>query len=166
MDSAAACRVEPPPLPAILEARRQRRLAAVLGLMGLVVFLVAAGLDPYDESGRPRRHGTHRQLGLPACALKAVTGFGCPSCGMTTSFSLLAHGDVAAAWQTNWAGCVIAAMAALGTVWFLAAAAGLTLGRLTVDKVVQAMVLTGMSVAVVRWLAIIGFALIGPECPN
>lgn len=146
---------EPPPLPEVVEARRERRLAAGLALLGLAVFGVAAILDPYDDAGRPRTHGTHRQLGLPPCTLKTLTGVGCPSCGMTTAFSLLAHGDPGAAWNTNWAGCVAALLAAAGTIWFLLVAAGLPPGRLTSDEVLKFTVAIGSAVAVIRWLAVL-----------
>lgn len=159
--SSSVCRpgrgvVEPPPLPEVLEVRRERRLATGFALAGVAVFLVAAILDPYDGSGRPRSHGTHRQLGLPACTLKALTGVGCPACGMTTTFALLMHGDPVAAWRTNWAGCVIAGLALLGTGWFLAVAAGLPPGRFTADEVVKVAAFAGMAPAVVRWLATLG----------
>ncbi|HUU10756.1 MAG TPA: DUF2752 domain-containing protein [Phycisphaerae bacterium] len=36
--------------------------------------------------------GTHRVLGLPPCGMLAVTGHPCPTCGVTTSFVLAAHG--------------------------------------------------------------------------
>lgn len=147
---------EPPPLPEALEARRERRLATGFAFAGLAVFLIAAVLDPYDADGRPRRRGTHRQLGLPACPLDAMTGAGCPSCGMTTTFALLMHGDPLAAWRTNWAGCVVAGVAFLGTIWFVAVAAGRPPGRFTADEVVKAMAITGMGVAVVRWLTTLG----------
>lgn len=148
---------EPPPLPDVLEARRERRLATGFTLVGMAVFLVAAILDPYDDAGRPRSHGTHRQLGLPACTLKTLTGVGCPSCGMTTTFSLLMHGDPFAAWRTNWAGCVIAGLTLLGTAWFLAVAAGLPPGRFTTDEVVKVAAFAGVGLAVVRWLATLGY---------
>lgn len=154
----------PPPLPEVLEARRERRLATGFAVAGLAVFLVAAVLNPYDESGRPRSRGTHRQLGLPACTLERLTGVGCPSCGMTTTFSLLVHGDPVAAWRTNWAGCVVAVLAGVATMWFSAIAAGVPPGRFTADEVVKVMAFTGMGVAMVRWLAILGTGAFGTGC--
>ena len=147
---------EPPPLPRALTARRERRLAAGFAAMGCAALLVAALLDPYDALGRPRSHGTHRQLGLPACTLKSLTGIGCPSCGMTTAFALLMHGDPTAAWRTNWAGCVIAGLTLCGSAWFAAVAAGVPPGRFTTDEVVKVMAFTGMAVALTRWLATLG----------
>ena len=142
----------PPPLRQVGDARRERRLAMGFALLSLGVFAVAVVLDPYDDAGRPRSHGTHRQLGLPACGLKTLTGIGCPACGMTTSFSLLLHGDPAAAWQANWAGCLVALLAVLTTTWLLFVAAGLPPGRFTTDEVVKAAALTGTALAATRWL--------------
>ena len=153
--------VEPPPLPEVLEARRERRLAAGLAVAGVAVFSIASLLNPYDASGTPRRCGTHRQLGLPACPLERLTGVGCPSCGMTTAFSLLTHGDPAAAWQTNWAGCVVAGLTFLGTIWFVLVALGRPPGRFTADEVVKIIAFTGMGTAIVRWLATLGYSAIG-----
>ena len=147
----------PPPLPETIEARRERLLAAGFAVIGVAVFVLAAILDPYDDTGQPRSHGTHRQLGLPACTFKSLTGVGCPSCGMTTAFSLLVHGNPQAAWNTNWAGCIIAILALGGTAWFLAVTAGMSPGRFTADEVVKLTVLTGTSLAVVRWLATLGY---------
>lgn len=39
----------------------------------------------------PAGMGTHRQLGLGGCALLTMTGLPCPMCGMTTTFTHLAH---------------------------------------------------------------------------
>lgn len=144
---------EPPDLPEVVEARRERRLACGFAVAGILVFTVAAFLDPFDDQGRPRTHGTHQQLGLPACTLKSLTGVGCPSCGMTTTFALLMHGELVAAWHTNWAGCIVALLAAGATVWFTLVAAGLPTGRFTADEVVRVAALGGVAVAVLRWVA-------------
>ena len=55
------------------------------GLMAAPLF-VATQLKP-DASGL----GTHRELGLPPCAFYFFTGFPCPFCGMTTSWTWAAH---------------------------------------------------------------------------
>lgn len=57
----------------------------------LFVLLIARHLQP-NASG----FGTHTQLGLPACLFLKWTGLPCPTCGLTTSFSLLAHGALRA----------------------------------------------------------------------
>lgn len=161
-------RSPPPPLPIGLEqaeCRRERVLATGFSCLGLLVFGIAAILDPYDAAGTPLSHGTHQQLGLPPCAFKVLTGIGCPSCGMTTSISLLMHADLVAAWRTNWAGCVVAALGVVTTSWFLAVAAGLFPGRFTADEVVKAAAVAGMAVAVVRWLGVLAIRIpwIGPQ---
>lgn len=45
----------------------------------------------------PTGLGTHRQLGLSGCVVLTLTGVPCPMCGMTTTFALLADGQVLAA---------------------------------------------------------------------
>jgi hypothetical protein len=52
-----------------------------------VLFFLLFQLEP-SESG----HGTHRQLGFPACGFLTVTGYPCPSCGITTAFVYAARG--------------------------------------------------------------------------
>lgn len=63
-----------------------RIAAAVLAAAALAVLITAALIRP-DPSGM----GTHRQLGLPPCGWLASTGYPCPTCGMTTSFSAAAN---------------------------------------------------------------------------
>ena len=85
--------------------------ALLLGLIaGLVtVFSVAAYLHPYGDDGSPLTMETHRQLNLPPCTFKELThGVPCPSCGMTTSFSLLMHGDLVNSMRANWVGTLLA----------------------------------------------------------
>jgi hypothetical protein len=86
------------------------------------VFAIAAWLNPYFEDGEPRRMETHRQLNLPECHFKALTGVPCPSCGMTTSFALLVRGDVWNSMQANFAGTALAAFGMLFIPWALATA--------------------------------------------
>ena len=74
-----------PYLPA--RASRDTRIgAAILAAIALAVLVTAALIHP-DPSGM----GTHRQLGLPPCGWLASTGYPCPTCGMTTSFSAAAN---------------------------------------------------------------------------
>jgi hypothetical protein len=51
-----------------------------------VVLGIAMHLTP-----DPHGFGTHRQLGLGACTMLQLTGWPCPMCGMTTTFTLFAH---------------------------------------------------------------------------
>jgi len=68
---------------------RGRLLALAVALACLAALALGAFLRP-----DPRGIGTHRQLGLSACQFQARTGIPCPTCGVTTSFAHLAHGQV------------------------------------------------------------------------
>lgn len=83
---------------------RTARLLLGLAAAGLVAgFAVAAMLTP-----DPSSVGTHQQLGLPPCGVMLWLGRPCPACGLTTSLSNIAHGDVAAAWTGQPVGVLIA----------------------------------------------------------
>ena len=142
-------------LPTAAAGAAPRRLAAGFALLGFAAFGAAAWLDPYDASGRPLAQGTHRQLGLPPCMLHVVTGLPCPACGMTTSVALLAHGDVAAAWRTNWAGTLIGLLGAAATLWLAACAAGLPAGRWPAEATVRRLVIAAAILALVRYAAVV-----------
>ncbi|MGF1468302.1 MAG: DUF2752 domain-containing protein [Sandaracinaceae bacterium] len=66
-------------------------LAGTLG-----VIICAAVLTPAVEG-----HGTHTQLGLPPCGFLVATGFPCPGCGLTTSFSHMVRLQVGGALSAN-----------------------------------------------------------------
>src|SRR4051812_36259079 len=83
------------------------------------VFGVAVWLDPYDAEGKAKLIETHRQLGLPECTFKALTGKPCPSCGMTSSFALLVHGDVANSFRANEVGTLLALFLLVVLPWSL-----------------------------------------------
>jgi hypothetical protein len=112
--------IVPPHLLSAEEARtrrvhkRRKRLAlwVRMSLALMAVFLVAgfslaAWLNPYKD-GRVWLEETHRQLGLPPCTFRALTGMPCPSCGMTSSFALLMHGDLGNSLRANFAGTALA----------------------------------------------------------
>jgi hypothetical protein len=89
--------------------RRLLGLVVMAGCWGMI--LVGAWLTPH-ESGA----GTHQELGLPTCDFMARTGWPCPSCGMTTSVSAMAHGRWRLALQAQPFGAALfLAAAALGT---------------------------------------------------
>ncbi len=94
------------------------RLGLILILLGLgVVLTLAAWIHPYDAHGRPRQRGTHQQLGLNQCSFVQLTGKPCPSCGLTTSFALLMHGDLNSSLHSNAVGTLMAVFALLLMPW-------------------------------------------------
>lgn len=63
-----------------------RWASAMVALPAWTVVGIARWLTP-----SPDGFGTHTQLGLGGCTMLTVTGWPCPMCGMTTTFSLMAH---------------------------------------------------------------------------
>jgi hypothetical protein len=88
--------------------RQSRVVAVAMAASIITVFAVAGGLTP-DEKG----YGTHRQLGLPSCQFRELTGLNCPQCGMTTSFAHIVRGEIAEAWRVNPCGPLLAALLGL-----------------------------------------------------
>ncbi len=86
----------------MVHGRRSRFLAAVLFAGFVSPFLVAAWLDP-DPGGT----GTHRQLGLQACSVLQLTGYPCPTCGMTTAFAHTVRGNLPQALRAQPMGVLI-----------------------------------------------------------
>lgn len=68
-----------------------RALAAGIGLGCLTMLIIGYRLQP-----NPSGMGTHHALGLQPCQFLLRTGLPCPTCGMTTSVTHLAHGNVLA----------------------------------------------------------------------
>jgi hypothetical protein len=85
-----------------------RAFAALVGLGCLAILVLAASLTP-----SPTGMGTHHQgLGLPECAFYQSTHLPCPSCGMTTSFSWFARGNLLASAYVQPMGMILALMTA------------------------------------------------------
>lgn len=68
------------------EAVQDRLVGLILFVPSATVLSIALWLTP-DPAGL----GTHRQLGLGGCTILTMTGVPCPMCGMTTTFTHLAH---------------------------------------------------------------------------
>lgn len=66
--------------------RTNRLVGAALAVPSWTVLGIARWLTPAEQG-----FGTHLQLGLGECTMLHLTGYPCPMCGMTTTFTLFAH---------------------------------------------------------------------------
>lgn len=127
---------------------QSRFLAALLGCGLAAALLVASQLRP-----DPRGRGTHEQLGLPPCTLWAISGLRCPACGMTTSWALATHGQLAAAMQAHAVGTLLAGVAVVTAVVSLAiAAVGRPLRWPITDNLAAAVGVTFVAMLIVEWI--------------
>src|SRR4051812_24285773 len=99
------------PSPAPPLTRGARAIALLIAAACLAVLLIAAKLTP-SRAGV----ATHTQLGMNDCQFLARTGLPCPSCGMTTSFSLFVRGKLLGSLYVQPMGTVLATLATL-TFW-------------------------------------------------
>ena len=130
-----------------------------LALALLAVFAVAIWLNPYNDDGSPRSMATHRQMGLPPCTFFATTGLPCPSCGMTTSFALLMHGDLVNSLRANAVGTLLAGFCLLLIPWSLTSAVRQrTLFVRSLDRTLTVVVLGFLSMMLLRWAIVLGLA--------
>jgi len=133
------------------------RLSLVLLATVLVgVFALAILLNPY-KNGRVWTEGTHRQLGLPPCTFKELTGVPCPTCGMTSSFALLMRADLVHSLQANAAGTLLALFLLFLIPWSVASALR---GRLLFFRSLEAVLLRAAIVLLILMLARWGFVLL------
>jgi len=85
--------------------------AAVVALACAVVLIIATMLPP-----SPAGVGTHTGLGFQRCEFLDRTGLPCPSCGMTTSFSLFVRGRMLGSFYVQPMGFVLA-VATAASFW-------------------------------------------------
>lgn len=85
-----------------------RAAAGGVFLACAAVLATAAWLKP-DPSGM----GTHQQLGMFPCSLVYITGYPCPTCGMTTAFAHAVRGHVFRAFHAHPGGFVLALVTAV-----------------------------------------------------
>ncbi len=125
----------------------------------VAVFVVAALLNPYHEDGSPLRMATHQKMGLPPCTFFDKTGLPCPSCGMTTSFSLLMHGDLANSLRANWVGTLLALFCLTLIPWCLGSVVcKRTLFLYSVERALTRVVLAFLGLMMLRWAIVLGWA--------
>ena len=117
----------------------------------LAPLVVAAFLRP-DERG----FGTHRQLGHPPCSMMVLTGYPCPTCGMTTAFAYAVRGRWGAAFVAQPMGLLVAVALMAGAC--LALYSVVVPGRWQVNwyRVSPARVVMAV---LVLWLAAWGFKI-------
>ena len=134
-----------------------RFLLALIAAGLVMVFVIAIRLNPYYADGTPRSMETHRELGLPPCSFYEHTGLPCPSCGMTTSFSLLMHGDIGNSLRANAVGTGLALFCLLLIPWCVVSAwLGRPLGIWSIELSLIRVLIVFLVVLFVRWGIILG----------
>jgi uncharacterized protein DUF2752 len=134
-----------------------RAALVLIALLLVGLFWLAITIDPYDADGQPLTMGTHRQLGLPVCGFVRMTGLPCPSCGMTTSFALLMHGDPVASLRANAVGTLFALFLLALVPWNLVSAArGRWLWVRSIEPWLLGAVIAFIGLAAIRWGIVLG----------
>ncbi len=129
---------------------------ALLAIGLIVVFALAWWLDPYDADGTARRIGTHQQLGMPPCTFLLLTKTPCPSCGLTTSMSLLVHGDIGNSLRANFVGTLSAVFGLVMIPWSLASAIkARLLGIRSCERAMTWFVAAFVILLMVRWIVVV-----------
>src|SRR5438128_7346592 len=123
----------------------------------MAVFGLAAWLKPYDAAGQALKMETHRQMGLPPCTFKAMTGMPCPSCGMTTSFALLIRGDVWNSLKANAVGTLLAAFCLALVPWSLVCSLrGRPLFIISMERALTTIIVGFVVLMLLRWGIVLG----------
>jgi len=94
-------------------------LCVLIGTAGLLATAVWVQPDP-------RGVGTHEQLSRPACAMLELSGYPCPTCGMTTSFAHFVRGNWWTSLRVQPMGFILALVATMAAA---ASTASLLTGR-------------------------------------
>jgi len=88
-----------------------------------------------------------------------MTGLPCPSCGLTTSFALLMHGDLPNSVRANVVGTVLAVFWLALIPWSLASALRRRLFFVvSVERALTRIVLLFVVLLLTRWLFVLGGA--------
>ena len=129
--------------------RAGRLFVALWGILLAGGLILALKLEP-----DPRGFGTHQRLGLPPCSFRVFFGVPCPSCGMTTSFSLFTKGRLLEAARANVAGLLLACLCAVQIPWCWASALGGRAWGISRPEIVFLWILYSVcAVCLAQWLA-------------
>ena len=80
-----------------------RIILVIIALIFWAVIITSWTISPAEDG-----YGSHRQLGIPECQWIKESNTPCPTCGMTTAYSLTFRGRIIAALLTQPAGCILA----------------------------------------------------------
>jgi len=131
---------------------RATRLERFFQGVGAVVLAGVIGLGLYLQPSRTGT-GTHTILGLPPCGMLVTTGKPCPTCGVTTSFVLAAHGRFGDALGNQPFGLVLFALVVAGLVAMSATlAAGRSWGPVLLPWTVTTFILALVIAGLVSWM--------------
>ena len=93
MEDASLADTEPVTVAVTEKARSKqwitRAVSAVVAVGSGGVLGLAAWLEPSALG-----HSTHTQLGLYPCSFLSLTGYPCPMCGATTTYAMMADGQL------------------------------------------------------------------------
>lgn len=90
---------------------RRRMVAGAIALCCGGVLALSAYMKP-----DPHGFGTHAQLGFGPCGVLIMTGYPCPTCGMTTAFAHSVRGQFGRAFLAQPAGFMLALGVMAGAV--------------------------------------------------
>ena len=128
-------------VPPILLAPDLRRSRATQAAALAVALLAARIVDP------------DRPLPFDVCALKTLTGFPCPTCGLTRSLCHALRGEWAASLGYHPAGGLLAAALIGWMVWSAAEARrGCVVGGVVRRRLCAALLTSGVALSIVSWV--------------
>ena len=82
---------------------KARLILTIIAIAFWTVVIIAWNIVP-DAKG----FGSHQQIGIPKCQWIRESNTPCPTCGMTTAYSLTVRGRIVSAFLTQPAGCILA----------------------------------------------------------
>ncbi len=82
---------------------KARFVNGMLAITFWVIIVIAWNIVPSQQG-----FGSHQQIGIPQCQWIKESNTPCPTCGMTTAYSLTVRGRIVSAFLTQPAGCIFA----------------------------------------------------------